>query len=539
MSAPDAILINADIRTMDVHTPRAEALAIGAGRIRALGTTAEIRALAGPDTQVIDGEGRLVLPGFHDTHLHVIEGGQHHSASVDLSLAETPDEIVSLLKGFAESHNRPWVEGAFYYSGVIGDHNMSAAVLDRAVSDRPCIMVASDGHNGCVNTRAMEVMGLTSDTPDPLNGHFPKGPDGKPTGMLHERAVSWARDMMPAITDQDYIDGVTFALRHANQHGITGVLDASIDGEFARIYRGMAERNALTARVLATVRVDAAETTEEAVARLEAIRHASQSPMFRVHSAKFFLDGVIENRTAAMIADYVDAEGGNAPLMFTPDQISDMFTAFDALRYQIHVHCIGDMAVRGALDGFEAARAANAPWPSLHQIAHIQFIDPADVPRFAELGVVANIQPLWARAEPSVTVSALPLVGEERGRWMYAFRSLRDAGALLALSSDWTVSTLNPFEIIATAMTRQAPERHGTVPSFLPEQRLTLAECIEGYTINAAAAGWRSAETGSLSLGKWADLIVLDRNIYDCDPQEIAETKVLTTLLAGKAVWSA
>ncbi|MEO8242426.1 MAG: amidohydrolase [bacterium] len=538
MSAPDAILINADIRTMDVHSPRVQGLAIAGGRIRALGTTEEITALAGPDTQVIDGAGRLVLPGFHDTHLHVIEGGQHHAASVDLSMARSPEEIVSLLMAFAARHDRPWVEGAFYDSGIIGDHNMSAAVLDRAVSDRPCIMLASDGHNGCVNTCAMEVMGLTSTTPDPKNGHFPKGQDGRPTGMLHERAVTWARDKMPAITDQDYTDGIAFALRHANQHGITGVLDASIDSEFARIYRGMAERNALTARVLATVRVDAAETTEAAVARVEAIRRASQMPMFRVHSVKFFLDGVIENRTAAMIEDYVDAEGGNAPLMFGREQIRDMFTAFDALRYQIHVHCIGDMAVRAALDGFEAARSANQPWPSLHQIAHVQFIDPADVPRFAELGVVANIQPLWACAEPAVTVSALPLVGERRGKWIYAFRALRDAGALLALSSDWTVSTLNPFEIIATALTRQPAGQHETVPPFLPEQRLTLAECIEGYTINAAAAGWRAADTGSLSPGKWADLIILDRNIYACLPQEIAETKVLTTLLGGQAVWS-
>jgi predicted amidohydrolase YtcJ len=187
----------------------------------------------------------------------------------------------------------------------------------------------------------------------------------------------------------------------------------------------------------------------------------------------------------------------------------------------------------------EAARVANCPWPSYHHIAHIQCIDPADVPRFAALGVVANTQPLWARDEPSVTEVALPMVGPARGRWMYAFRSLRDAGALLTLSSDWTVSTLNPFEIIETAMTRQPPRKESNHPAFLPEQRLTIEECIEGYTINAAVAGWRQDDTGSLSLGKFADLIILDRDIYSCDVYDIGDTKVLLTLLAGQEVYRA
>src|SRR5690606_20448562 len=295
----------------------------------------------------------------------------------------------------------------------------------------------------------------------------------------------------------------------------------------------------LTVRVLATARVDASESTDAALARVTRLRAENQFPMFRIHSAKFFLDGVIENRTAAMISDYSDAEGGNAPLMFTPAQIGEMFPTFDAARFQIHVHAIGDMAVRAALDGMEAARRRNGPWPSYHHIAHVQCIDPADVPRFAELGVVANIQPLWARHEPSVTDVAVPMVGPERSQWIYAFRSLRDAGALLTLSSDWTVSTLNPFQIMETAMTRQPPVREGNHPVFLPEQRLNLAECVEGYTVNAATSGWRQAETGSLSLGKWADLIVLDRNIYDCDVYEIGDTRVLMTLVGGREVWRA
>lgn len=539
MRPAEVIVINADIRTMDAHQPRVRALAITQGRVRALGSDADIRALAGAGTRVIDAAGRLILPGFHDTHLHVIEGGQHYSASVDLSDARSPAEVQRLLADFAATHRRPWVEGGMYYSGVLNDHNLTRAVLDAAVPDRPCFIMASDGHNGCINSRACAALGLTAATPDPQNGHFVRGADGQPTGMLHERAVSWVTERMPPVTDDDYAQGVRFAQAHANRHGITGVLDASVEERHARVYRQLAAAEALTVRVLATARVDAAESTEAALARVSALRAECQLPMFRIHSAKFFLDGVLENRTAAMIEDYSDAAGGNAPLMFNPQQINALFTAFDAARFQIHVHAIGDLAVRAALDGMAAARRANALWPGLHQIAHIQCIDPADIKRFAELGVVANIQPLWARHEPSVTDVALPFVGAERGRWMYAFRSLRDAGALLALSSDWTVSTLNPFEIIETAITRQPPRKEGNHPVFLPEERLTLAECIEGYTLNAARAGWRLDETGSLSVGKWGDLIMLDRDIYACSPYAIGDTKVLMTLLAGCEVHAA
>lgn len=539
MTTPDTIVVNGDIRTMDPHFPRVQALAITGGRVVVLGATSDIAALAGPGTRVIDAAGRLILPGFHDTHLHVQDGGQHHAESADLSAARKPEELQATLRAFAASHDRDWVYGAFYYSGIFGEHNLDRHVLDAAVPDRPCMIMASDGHNGCINSAAIARVGLTAATPDPENGHFVRDTSGQPTGLLHERATGWVDDRKPKPTDDDFAAGVRFAQAHANAHGITGVLDASVHEQHARVYRRLAAEDALTVRVLATARVDPSETTAAALARLEAMRRESQMPMFRIHSAKFFLDGVIENRTAAMIEPYSDAEGGNAQLMFSPNQINDMFAAFDAARFQIHVHAIGDMAVRAALDGMAAARAGNAPWPSWHQIAHVQCIDPADIPRFAELGVVANIQPLWARHEPSVTEIALPMVGEARGRWIYAFRSLRDAGALLALSSDWTVSTLNPFEIIETAMTRQPPKKEGNHPVFLPEERLTLAECIEGYTINAATAGWRQAETGSLSLGKWADLIMLDRNIYDCSVYEIGDTRVLLTLLGGREVYSA
>jgi len=536
MPAPDLIVINANIVTMDPLTPKAEALAVKRGRVIALGTDEQICALAGPVTSIIDAGGRLVLPGFQDTHIHLQDSGQGYGQNADLTEARSVDEIVDIMGAFAASHDRPWVDGVGWYTGIFNDANLTRHVLDRAVPDRPSFILASDGHNACLNSLACQHLGLVKGISDPPNGHFVLDTDGVPTGMLHEDAIKWADARMPQPTDADFAFGVKFAQALANRHGITGVLDASVADRHVRVYDGLEQANALTVRVCATARIEPHETTPEALARVSAYRTAYQSEMFHVHSAKFFLDGVMENRTGAMIDDYADAPGGNAPLMFGPQQIKELFCAFDAARFQIHVHVIGDNAVRAALDGLEAARDANGRWPSLHQLAHVQCIDPADISRFGELGVVANIQALWARHEPSVTDVALPMVGEARGRWMYAFRSLIDAGAHYALSSDWGVSTLNPFEIIQTAITRQPPGRPNDHPVFLPEQRMTRQECIQAYTVNAAQAAWRAADTGSLSLGKYADLIVLDRDILTCDVYDIATTQVLLTLLGGKEV---
>ena len=536
MIAPELIIINADICTMDPLTPRVAALAVSNGRISALGTIAEISALTGKSTRIVDAGGRLILPGFQDTHIHLQDGGYDYSQSAPLDKVSTIAELLQALRSFTKAHKGLWVNGVGWYTGIFTDHNLNRRVLDEAVPDRPCYIVASDGHNACMNSKACEMVGLVRGTPDPANGHFVLDAAGEPTGMLHENAIGWVESRMPFPTDADYANGVRFSQALCNRHGITGVIDASVNERHARVYSSLERVGDLTVRVAATARVNSAEKTEDALRRLEDLRRKNNSDMFKIHSAKFFLDGVLENRTGVMLEPYSDALGGNAQLMFGHNQIKELFAAFDAARFQIHVHVIGDGAVRAALDALEAARSANGPWPSLHQLAHVQCIDPADIPRFRELGVVANIQTLWARYEPSVTDVALPMVGEVRGKWMYAFRSLIDAGAPYAISSDWGVSTLNPFPIMETAITRQPPYKKGDHPIFLPEQRMTREECVKGYTTFAAEAAWRARDTGSLSLGKYADLIILDRDIFTCNVYDIGDTEVLLTLLGGKEV---
>lgn len=537
VTTPDLIVRNADIRTLDGLAPRAQALAISNGRVLALGSNDDMAHMAGPGTRVVDAGGRLVLPGFQDTHIHLQDSGQRFAQSADLTGARTIGELQRKLSE-AAGNGHGWVKGGGWYSGVFSAANLDRRVLDAAVPDRPCYIASSDGHNACVNSLACEAIGLHPGMPDPPNGEFVLDVNGEPTGMLYESATDWATERMPKPSEDDFAQGVLYGQALCNRHGITGVIDAMVEERHARVYRGLDRNGKLTVRVGATAKVHPREGVAEALERLSAMRAGNAGDMLAIHSAKFFLDGVLENRTAAMLEPYSDAAGGNAPLMFEFEHMKALFAALDAARFQIHVHAIGDAAVRAALDGLEHARRLNGEWPSLHQIAHVQCIDPSDIPRFRQLGAMANIQALWARNEPSVADVAMPMIGPERGRLMYAFRSLIGAGAPFAISSDWGVSTLNPFAIIETAVTRQPPGKP-SVPVFNPEQRMTIEEGVAGYTLAAAAAAWRATSTGSLSPGKHADLIVLDRDIFQCPAHEIGATNVLLTLVGGNEAYRA
>lgn len=529
----ETLLHNARIRTMDPARPHAEWLLIRDGRIAALGDGTP------PDAaQRIDAGGRLVLPGFQDAHIHLLSGGIDMATAAFLYDVASEAELLDALRAHAAAHpDLPVVLGSGWQAGVFGDHNLTAAVIDRAVSDRPVLIYDSSFHNACVNSRAMAMASL-QEMADPPNGHVVRDAAGRATGMLHEEVIPVVASRLPDLTDDHRMAGLRAAQAHANQHGITGVLDARITEMEARIYaRGQAEA-ALTLRVAGTALVTEADTPDSAVARLSALRAAHPGPDFHVHSAKFFMDGVFENRTAAMLAAYADAPGGNAPCMFGADQTAALMTALDAARFAIHVHVIGDAAARRAIEGLEAARAANGSWPAQHQLAHLQVMDPADYARLQGLATT-NIQPLWARVEPPYSDPSLAMIGPDRHRDTYAFRRMLDQGADFCLSSDWPVSTLNPFEIIETAITRQKRLDDDPLPPFQPDQALTIEECVQGYTVNAARACWRDHETGMLRVGFSADMIVLDRDIFAIAATEISATRVLATLFKGVEVWRA
>jgi predicted amidohydrolase YtcJ len=527
----ERLLINADIRTMDLALPRSDAILLRDGKVVALGEAAKA-STAVPE----DMHGRLILPGFQDAHIHLLNGGTDLIETAQLYEATTISALQAALAAHAANWTGEMVWGAGWQNGFFGDETLTRSVLDAVVPDRPCLIYDGNFHNACLNSVALARIGVAEDTPDPPNGHIVRK-GGVATGMLHEEAINWATQRLPRSSADTLRAGLLAGQALANRHGITGVIDPFIQSHHARTYA--AAVGDLTLRVAGAMQVTKADTVETVTARLTALRAKHPGPLFHLNAAKFFLDGGFENRTAALLQPYADAKGGNADLMFEPEQIKALFVALDALRFQIHVHCIGDAATHAALDGFEAARAANGVWPSLHQIAHVQLVDPADLHRFAELGVMANMQPYWASNDPIIPDDTMATIGPKRAPMTYPFRSLIDAGAPWCISSDWAVTTLNPFAIIGTAVTREPARKRGRAAPFLPEQRVTVSEAVLGYTTGAAKACWRDNFTGQLSPGSSADLIVLDRDIFTCDPYKISETEVLQTMFAGQTVHQA
>ena len=527
----DTLIHNADIHTMDPARARATWVLIHSGVIAAIGSGAP------PDaTNRINAAGRLLLPGFQDAHTHLLNGGVDLVETAYLYDCKTLGDISRVIMAHAATQPGPMIWGAGWQSGFFGDHNLTRALLDAVVPDRPCLIYDSSGHNACVNSAVLQIAGVTRDTPDPPNGHYVRDAAGEATGMLHEDVIYWIINRLPKTPHATFTAGLQAGQAHANALGITGIIDPSVKAEHALHYGEAALAGTLTLRVAGAMYVSASDPVDATVARLCGWRAAHHSRDFHLNAAKVFMDGVLENRTAAMLEPYADPAGGNAPVMFDPDQVKALFTALDRERFQIHAHCIGDAATRVTLDGIAAARRANGYWPALHQIAHCQVTHPADLPRFAALGVMANLQPLWAANDPVIPDATMAMIGPDRARWTYACRSLIDAGAAWCINSDWSVTTLNPFEIIATAVTREPPRRRGRAAPFFPEQRMTVAEAVLGYTRNAAAACWRSGYTGQLSPGYSADMILLDRDITTCDPYAIAETTVLLTLYQGREV---
>lgn len=533
----ETLIVHGRIRSMDPAHPTAAAMLIRDGSIVALGPTAKLRRMASAGAHVIDAGGRLVLPGFQDAHIHFLSGGTDLASSAPLYDVKTLPKLTAAIAAHAARNPAlPLVIGAGWQPGLFGDHNLTAAAIDAATGNRPAVLYDSSFHNACLNTAALRLAGIGAKTSDPANGHIVRDAAGQPTGMLHEDAIQWALARLPALSDDDHMAGLLAGQAHAHAHGLTGVLDPRVEALEQRIYTRALAENLLTMRVAGAAQVRESDTVETALPRLLAMRAAAPGPDFHIQSAKFFMDGVFENRTAALLAPYADAPGGNAPCMFGQEQTLALMTALDAARFQIHVHVIGDAALRRALDGLAAARAANGAWPGLHQLAHLQLVDPADAPRLSALGAMANIQPLWARYDPVVPDIALQMIGPDREALTYPFRSLLDMGTATCLSSDWPVSTLNPFEIIETAVTRQARLAERPKDPFQPQERLTVEDCVAGYTVQAAAACWRGAYTGQLRPGFSGDAIILDQDIFTCPAWKISDTKVLLTLIKGREV---
>lgn len=537
----DLLFTNGPVLTPEGRT--ATAVAVTGDRITAVGD-AEVHDLAGPDTQVVDLAGRLLLPGFQDAHVHPVPAGLELT-QCDLTRAKTAEDTIAAVRAYADAHpEREWITGGGWSMEAFEGGTPTKELLDSVVPDRPVYLPNRDHHGAWVNSRALQLAGITRDMPDPADGRIERDASGEPAGTLQEGAMQLVGRLTPPATQADRVAALLHAQRHLHALGITAWQDALV-GEFLGMddpsdaYLAAARDGSLTARVVGALwwdRERGAEQIPELVERRARLSHGR----FSAGSVKLMLDGVAETGTAALLDPYLDkcgcATANRGTSFIDPKQLPVYVTELDALGFQCHFHALGDRAVRDALDAVEAARAANGPSDTRPHLAHLQVVHPDDVARFARLGAVANIQPLWAAHEPQMDELTIPFLGPERALWQYPFASLLRSGARLAAGSDWPVSSPDPLQGIHVAVNRVEPG--GAGPVFLAGERLDLAAALTAYTAGSAYANHLD-DTGRVTAGALADLVVLDRDPFAAPPEEIGETRVALTYVGGKEVYAA
>ena len=526
--------------------PPATAVAVQDGRIVAVGTDDEIRDLAGSQAETVPLGGRPLLPGFQDAHVHPAFAGIT-MLRCDLDGAEDLDGALARIRAYAEAQpDREWIDGSGWRMEWFSGGTPSRELLDRVVPDRPAYLTNRDGHGAWVNSRALEMAALTATTPDPADGRIERGADGEPQGTLHEGAALLVGRLVPGPAFAEQLRGLLLAQQHLHSLGITAWQDAIV-GEYLGYpdplpaYLAAARDGTLTARVEGALWWDRGRGGEQLDDLLDR-RQAGQAGRFRAGTVKIMQDGVAENFTAGMIDPYLDGCGcqtGNSGLSYVdPADLAEQVSRLDIAGFGVHVHAIGDRAVREALDAFDAARAANPVSRGRHHIAHLQVLHPDDIPRFAELSVTANMQALWAAHEPQMDELTIPFLGTERAARQYPFGDLLRAGARLAAGSDWSVSSANPLEGIHVAVNRALPDAEPGAEPLLPGQALTLAEALAAYTAGSAYVNHLD-ETGAVAPGYLADLVILDRDPFAGPPGEIASAAVALTYVEGERVYAA
>jgi hypothetical protein len=531
----DLVFVNGPVFTVDASRSWTNAVAVTDGVITARGE-ADVRARVGAGTEVVDLEGHFLLPGFTDAHVHPFMGGLER-ARCDLVSATSMDDCVNRVATYAAHSDHEWITGGGWSFHHFPENAPRKEMLDAIVPDRPVYLLNRDHHDVWLNSVALERAGITRETPDPPHGRIARYDDGSPSGVLHERAASLVSDFLPPTTQADLRAAIEDAQAHLHSLGITGWQDAIV-GEYLGYpdtldaYREAALSGVLTARVTGALWWDP-RRGEEQVADLIRRRAMAPAGRFAAGSVKIMQDGVCENLTAALLEPYHDsAEHGHSYI--DPEALKRYVTLLDGEGFQVHVHAIGDRGMRESLDAFEAARDANGVSDRRHHIAHLQLIHPADIPRFQQLGIVANMQPLWAAADSGGGKVAAAVLGETRARLQYPFGEIQASGAMLAAGSDWPVTSGDPMLGIHVAVNRLLPGAESGTPNA--EQKLTLSDALAAYTIGGAWVCHREHTTGSVEVGKYADLVVLDRNPFAVGPSEIASVSVAQTYVGGERV---
>jgi hypothetical protein len=522
--------VNAKVWTVDAQKPEAQAVAVSGGRILAVGSDAEIKKFIGKSTRVVDVNGKRVLPGLIDNHTHFMSGG-FQLESIDLRYAENEAEFALIIKKRAEEYPGRWMTGGDWdHDRWRGGRLPTKELIDRFTSNTPVFVNRYDGHMALANSYVLKLAGVTRDTPDPPGGTIIRDPkSGEPTGVLKDEAMSFVYRIIPDPGEVEMIEAARRALAEARKYGLTSIQDMST-AEHLRVYQTLKARGELTARFFCRLPVSQTD---------HLIRTGVEVPFgdewIRIGSLKAFADGSLGSSTALFFEPFTSdpTTKGLASDIVIDGRLEKWALAADKAGLQMSVHAIGDSANSIILDLVEKLATINRTWDRRFRIEHAQHIRPADFARFARLGVIASVQPYHAIDDGRWAESR---IGHERCKTTYAFRTFLDNKVVLTFGSDWTVAPLNPMLGIYAAVTRRTTD--GKNPNgWFPEQKISVEEAIQAYTLNNAYAAFEEKEKGSLEVGKLADLVVLSDDILKIDPVGIEQVKAEMTVLGGKVVF--
>lgn len=527
---PALAIVNAKIFTVDRVHPWAEAVAICGERIAVVGTTAEVRGALPSGARVIDAGGRLVVPGFNDAHVHLLEGAKD-LLSVNLRDARSSDEMRSRVAAYAaKTPKGQWILGGFWDHESWPDHALpTRALMDLAAPDHPVFLQRLDGHMAVANSKALALAGVTRDTSVPEGGAILKDASGELTGILKDNAMGLVDRVIPAPSYEETMAGAKAALAHAASLGVTTIQDLTASAEQLRVYQALKASGELPVRLYATQSRPYGEFLKMGVAT------GFGDDWLRIGGVKLFADGSMGSGTAAFFEPYSDDPSTSGLLLQSPAVLKQLVFDADAAGFQLVVHAIGDRANAVVLDIFESLARERGPRDRRPRIEHAQVVRDADKPRFAKAGVIASIQPShctddmrWAEKR----------IGADRCAIAYDFKSFLDAGVHVAFGTDWFVEPLDPMIGLHAAVTRQFAD--GTPPGgWHPEERITMAQAIELYTLGSAYAEFAEARKGSIEPGKLADLVVLSRDLFTVPPGEILGTTPVMTIVGGRLVYEA
>ncbi len=532
----DIVFRNGAVYTVDRDNPWTEAVGVAGSDIVYVGSNDGADKLVDSQTQVVDLKGKMLLPGFHDVHMHP---DSILPSSCNLIGIDSLEKTLAKIAECAKSKEGEWLQGSGWW---LSDHTDPALPekLDAVTGDCPTYLVSMDGHQAWINSKAMEIAGVTAESPDPPGGVIFRDKTGKPTGILSESAMSLPAPFLPPEDPEDLMRGLQMAMRQANRYAITAIEDAwGVSPTKDRVYKEMEENGLLTTRVNLNIRVD--ENWDEDMDALLA-RKVEGSEFFRAAQIKIMTDGVMETQTAALKKPYIGLGNDKGILLFTDEQLNRWIPLLEANGFQIHAHTLGDAAVAQILTALEKSREINAKPNNRPYLIHNYLIDSADYPRIKAAEATVNFTMLWRQQDPGMVQLNKPYITEEQYEDLMPMAQVHDSGIIVTGASDWPVSQMNPLASIAVAVTGKAvPYNEGgelySDQPVMPGKLPSLDAMIEAYTINGAYAAHMESFTGSIEIGKRADVIVLEKNLFEIPAEQIYRTQVLMTMLNGKVVF--